>query len=193
MKIYNQILITLLLLPTLAFAQNSSSKLDFEDSFVRPYAEFGVNFFNNEALINRYNNTSLFYAGFGTYLGKPKDNFNLFAHYSVSSFTVISNGNSYLQSDSVLSLNQFSLGFINSVYRKGSNKIQLKLGFNQIWVDDRKNAVKATSYGFISGLRFEHSLGLIKVFSELSYIFSKAESGSFRDYDMKRLSFGIGF
>jgi hypothetical protein len=193
MKIYNQILITLLLLPTLTFAQNPSSKLDSEGSFIRPYVEFGVNFLNNEALINRYNNTSLFHAGFGTYLGKPKDNFNLFAHYSVSSFTVISNGNSYLQSDSVLSLNQFSLGFINSVYRKGSNKIQLKLGFNQIWVDDRKNAVKATSYGFISGLRFEHSLGLIKVFSELSYIFSKAETGSFRDYDMKRLSFGIGF
>lgn len=98
-----------------------------------------------------------------------------------------------LQSDSVLSLNQFSLGFINSVCRKGNNKIQLKLGYNQIWVDDSKNAVKAISYGFISGLRFEHNLGLLKVFSEFSYIFSKAETGSFRDYDMKRLSFGIGF
>jgi hypothetical protein len=117
----------------------------------------------------------------------------LFAQYSVSSFTAISNGNLYLQSDSVLSLNQFSLGFINSVYRKGNNRIQLKLGFNQIWVDDRKNAVKSTSYGFMSGLKFEHSLGLIKVFSELSYIFSKAETSSFRDYDKKRLSFGIGF
>ena len=47
MKIYNQILITLLLLPTLTFAQNSTSKLDFEGSFIRPYAEFGVNFLNN--------------------------------------------------------------------------------------------------------------------------------------------------
>jgi len=98
-----------------------------------------------------------------------------------------------LQSDSVLSLNQLSFGFLNAFYRKNNNNIQLKLGYNHIWVDDRKNAVKATSYGFISGLRFEHSLGLIKVFSELSYIFSKAESGSFRDYDMKRFSFGIGF
>ncbi len=98
-----------------------------------------------------------------------------------------------LQSDSVLSLNQFSLGFINSVCRKGNNKIQLKLGYNQIWVDDSKNAVKSISYGFISGLRFEHNLGLLKVFSEFSYIFSKAETGSFRDYDMKRFSFGISF
>lgn len=192
MKSMLRLFFSFLLLPFLSFAQNSS-KLDFEGPVIRPYAEFGVNFLNNETLINRYNNTSLFHLGLGTYLGKSKDNFNLFAQYSVSSFTVISNGNSYLQSDSILSLNQFSLGFINSVYRKGNNKIQLKLGFNQIWVDDRKNAVKATSYGFILGLRFEHSLGLIKVFSEFSYIFSKAETGSFRDYDMKRLSFGIGF
>lgn len=116
MKIYNQILITLFLLPTLAFAQNSSSKSYPERSIILPYAEFGVNFLNNEALINLYNNTSLFHAGFGTYLGRPKDNFNLFAQYSVSSFTAISNGYSYLQSDSVLSLNQLS--FIHSVYRK---------------------------------------------------------------------------
>jgi hypothetical protein len=94
MKIYNQILITLFLLPTLAFAQNSSSKSYSERSIIRPYAEFCVNFLNNEAIINRYNNTSLFYAGLRTYLGRPKHNFNLFDQYSVSNFIIINNGNS---------------------------------------------------------------------------------------------------
>jgi hypothetical protein len=97
-----------------------SSKPDIEGLFIRPYAEFGVNFLNNETLINRYNNSSLSHIGFGAYLGKAKDNFNLFAQYSISSFTVFNNGNSYIQSDSVLSFNQFNIGFINSIYK---NKI----------------------------------------------------------------------
>jgi hypothetical protein len=50
-----------------------------------------------------------------------------------------------LQSDSVLSLNQLSFGFLNAFSRKNNNNIQLKLGYNHIWVDDNKNAVKSIS------------------------------------------------
>lgn len=180
-----------LLLFSSIFSQSDSAKK--ATFLLRPYAETGVAFIQNSYLKSKYGTNTMFYWGGGLRLGNPLiHNLLPYGQYTRAAYALHKATTGNQVEDTILSIQEISAGLVFPIKRMGVQMLRAKAAVTYAKIRDGVSKNSADGNGLQLGLGWEGRLQkLSRVYIDYSYDLIKYGSGTFRDYDLGKLTIGI--
>jgi hypothetical protein len=174
------------------FSQNESKQT--KTIWLRPFAESGITFLNNDLLKEQYLTTSAFYWSGGLRFGDATQNAVLpYVQFGQSKFTRhLLNATGNQLSDSVLRIRELGFGLQIVLKRFDKRLLRSRLGVYHSQIEDELFRQSTTGKGLVMGLGYEVPVSKrSRFYFEFTVHFNKSNRQNFRDYDNKKLAAGF--
>jgi len=160
---------------------------------LRPFVENGIHYLKNSDLSQKYGTSSMYYYSFGFQIGHP-ETFTIipFAQLTFTRYDIDKHVYLNTKLDSIFTMKQLSAGMILPIYRVKETTIRMKIGASLSVLKESFFSINEADLGVLLGFGIERKfIGNSRVYIDYTYLYQKAKSSNFKDFDMTRLAFGF--